>query len=47
MEITLVRPEPSITSYAYDGDGFRRTRQEPGGTVHTQIWDNTDYLGEL
>ena len=31
----------------YSGDGLRRTYQDPGKHVFTQIWDGTDYLGEV
>jgi hypothetical protein len=33
--------------YTYDGDGLRRSAQEPSGSVSTMIWDGSDYLGEL
>jgi hypothetical protein len=26
---------------------FKRSYQEFGGTVHTLVWDDSDYLGEV
>ena len=37
----------AISTYAYVGDGLRRTRQDPGQAVSTMIWDGSDYLGEV
>jgi YD repeat-containing protein len=43
----VTHPDGTLSTYTYQGyDGLRRTRQEPGGSVHTQVWDGSDYLGE-
>ena len=39
-------PDGSIASYTYQGDGLRRTRQEPGKSKFSILWDGSDYLGE-
>ena len=45
LKVTL--PDFSIVTNTYSGDGLRRTYQDPGKHVFTQIWDGTDYLGEV
>ena len=34
------------STYTYNGDGLRRSRNEAGGGINTVIWDGTDYLME-
>ena len=37
----------AVSTYTYAGNsGLRRTRQEAGQSVHTIVWDGSDYLGE-
>jgi len=43
----VLNADGTISTYAYSGDGLRRTAQEPGKTVTTMIWDGGDYLGEV
>lgn len=40
---------PYSATFAYDGDGdgFRRTAQQPGQALTTFVWDGSDYLGEI
>ena len=37
----------TLSTYTYNGDGLRYTRQEPGQKVYTMVWDGTNYLGEI
>ena len=43
----VTNPDSSLWTFTYSGTGLRRTRQKPGGTVGTMIWDGSDYLGEI
>ena len=56
MENRLVRVQNSngtLSTYTYsggvpaEGEGLRRTAQEPGETVTSIIWDASDYLMEI
>jgi RHS repeat-associated protein len=44
-------PDFSISKYTYQGDGMRRTKQDPKKptrtAVRTLVWDGSDYLGRL
>lgn len=42
----ITNPDFTVSTYSYDGDGLRRTKQEPGQAVRTMVWDRTDYLME-
>ena len=42
----IIDPDGSRTSFTYDGDQMRRTRQTGSGTT-TYVWDGSDYLGEV
>lgn len=44
--IKQIASDGSNATYAYSGDGLRRSRQESDGVIHTQIWVDGDYLGE-
>ena len=44
--LTNVRTGANRSTYSYNGDGLRRTRQEQGGALGTMIWDGDDYLME-
>ena len=37
----------AVTTYAYGGDGLRRSYQKPGQPVRTMVWDGSKYLGEI
>ena len=45
-------PDATRSTYTYaggfpvQGEGLRRSAQEPGGALTTYIWDGSDYLGE-
>jgi YD repeat-containing protein len=43
----LTNPDGTFSTYTYAGGGLRRTAQDFGGTVHTMVWDGSDYLGEV
>ena len=40
-------PAFAVTTYAYGGDGLRRSYQKPGQPVRTMVWDGSKYLGEI
>ena len=40
-------PAFAVTTYAYGGDGLRRSYQKPGLPVRTMVWDGANYLGEI
>ena len=44
---SAAQPDGSVSTYSYQGDGLRRTAQEPGQPVRTMVWDGGDYLGEI
>ncbi|HVT12599.1 MAG TPA: RHS repeat domain-containing protein [Fimbriimonadaceae bacterium] len=37
----------NVITNTYSGDGLRRSTWQTGQTVHTMIWDGSDYLGEV
>jgi len=44
---TMTSSDNTIMTSTYSGDGLRRSAQQQGQTVHTMIWDGSDYLGEV
>jgi len=44
---TLTQSSNQVITNTCDGSGVRRTTQQQGGTVHTMVWDGSDYLGEV
>ena len=44
--IGIRRADGTRSTYTYDGDGLRRTAEEPGAAKTTFIWNRDDYLGE-
>lgn len=38
--------DSTCSTYAFAGDGLRRSLQEPGKSLTTIVWDGTDYLME-
>ena len=42
--VTIVNADATRSSYTYDGDGLRRSKQEPGGSLTTMVWDGSEYL---
>ena len=43
----MTTPMLEVTTYAYGGDGLRRSCQKPGLPVRTMVWDGSDYMGEI
>jgi YD repeat-containing protein len=41
-----INPVNGTSTYSYDGDGLRRNRQDPGGSVTLTIWDGLNYIQE-
>jgi YD repeat-containing protein len=42
----ITNSDASLVTNAYQGDGLRRTTQQPGGKVSTMVWVGSDYLGQ-
>ena len=45
--VKQTNPDGKVTTNTYSGSGLKRSYQEFGGTVHTMVWDGSDYLGEV
>jgi YD repeat-containing protein len=45
--VKQTNPDGKVTTNTYSGSGLKRSYQEFGGTVHTLVWDDSDYLGEV
>jgi len=43
----MTQSNGQIITNTYAGGGLRRSTQQQGGSVHTIIWDGSDYLGEV
>ena len=43
----MANPDGSVLTNTYAGGGLRRTWQSTGQPVFTQVWDGSDYLGEV
>jgi YD repeat-containing protein len=44
--IKLTNPDGSVVTHTYQGDGLRRSKQDPGQKPTTFVWDGSDYLQE-
>lgn len=42
----ITNSDLSLVTNTYQGDGLRRTAQQPGGNVSTMVWDGANYLGQ-
>jgi len=45
--LMMTNPMLQVTTNVYSGDGHRRSWQAYGGPINTQIWDGSNYLGEI
>jgi len=44
--LKVTYPDGTITTFAYSGNGLKRSSQEAGKPLTTLFWDGTDYLQE-
>lgn len=45
--VKLTKPDLTVVTTTYSGNGLRRAFQGPGHNVYTQIWDGSNLLGEV
>ena len=46
-DVTVIEEASGLTTYTYDGDGYRRSQHEPGGALTTFVRRGPDIVEEI